>query len=211
MEDYIVVAPDWLNYAILDVITDQFAPLIHQIEAEVEAIDDPAMLLQVNDDETELVLRIGSCRKRVMQMLRLLGTKADVVRALIKRLDDTAAMKAAAAAAAVVNNKNNNKNGSISSTTTTSTTTDSTTTTLATLSPDIIPSVPATTNRYHHHFHDPRYHQRAGSASSLGYIRAPPSRRYTLDDEEKEGDKIFPDVALYLGDVQGKNTVLYKK
>ncbi|KAI7850928.1 hypothetical protein BDC45DRAFT_487437 [Circinella umbellata] len=206
MEDYIVVAPDWLNYAILDVITDQFAPLIHQIEADVDAIDDPAMLLEVNDDETELVLRIGSCRKRVMQMLRLLGTKADVVRALIKRLDDTAVMNAAAVAA-VVNNQNNNnnnnnnsKNGSISSTTTTiATHTDSTITSAATLTPDIIPSA-NTTNRYH--LHHPRYHKRMESASSLGYIRSPPCRRYTLDDEEQEGDKIFPDVALYLGDVQ---------
>ncbi|KAG2216552.1 hypothetical protein INT45_006028 [Circinella minor] len=202
MEDYIVVAPDWLNYAILDVITDQFAPLIHQIEADVDAIDDPAMLLEVNDDETELVLRIGSCRKRVMQMLRLLGTKADVVRALIKRLDDTAVMNAAAVASVInnQNNQNNSKNGSISSTTTTiATHTDSTIASAATLTPDIIPSV-NTTNRYH--FHHPRYHKRMESASSLGYIRSPPCRRYTLDDEEQEGDKIFPDVALYLGDVQ---------
>ncbi|KAI9259599.1 hypothetical protein BDA99DRAFT_440224, partial [Phascolomyces articulosus] len=105
MQEYIVVAPDWINYAILDVITDQFAPLIHQIEADVDAIDDPAMLLQVQDDETEMVLRIGSCRKRVMQMLRLLGTKADVVRALIKRLDDMAAINSVAASSTLNSNE----------------------------------------------------------------------------------------------------------
>ncbi|KAI8142753.1 hypothetical protein BJV82DRAFT_614167 [Fennellomyces sp. T-0311] len=163
LQDYIVVAPDWINYAILDVITDQFAPLIHQIEADVDAIDDPAMLLQVKDDETEMVLRIGSCRKRVMQMHRLLNTKADVVRALIKRLDDTAAASSANISPA------------------------NSTTTLHEAPASRIPC-------YHH--------RRGGSSSSLGYIKSPSSRRYTLDDDEADGDKIFPDVALYLGDVQ---------
>ncbi|ORY99114.1 hypothetical protein BCR43DRAFT_544457 [Syncephalastrum racemosum] len=88
LREYIVVAPEWINYAILDEVTDQFAPLIQQIEAEVETIDDPAMLLNVKDDETDMVLRIGSCRKQVMQLLRLLGTKAEVVKSLIKRLDE---------------------------------------------------------------------------------------------------------------------------
>ncbi|KAI9484601.1 hypothetical protein BDB00DRAFT_792751 [Zychaea mexicana] len=184
MQDFIVVAPDWINYAILDVITDQFAPLIHQIEAEVDEIDDPAMLLQINDDETEMVLRIGNCRKRVMQMHRLLGTKADVVRALIKRLDDTAAL---------ANSNNSSNNNSTSTSTATSNSS-----TPSTLTPDS--AISSSNTRYHHHHH--YHHKRAGSGSSLGYIRSPPSRRYTLDDEEQEGDKIFPDVALYLGDVQ---------
>lgn len=82
------VTSDWINYAILDEVTDQFAPLMHQLEADVDSIDDPAMLLKVNHDETEMVMRIGSCRKRVMQLYRLLASKADVVKALIKRLQD---------------------------------------------------------------------------------------------------------------------------
>lgn len=82
------VTSDWINYAILDEVTDQFAPLMHQLEADVDSIDDPAMLLKVNHDETEMVMRIGTCRKRVMQLYRLLASKADVVKALIKRLQD---------------------------------------------------------------------------------------------------------------------------
>lgn len=35
-----------------------------------------------------MLRRIGACRKTVMQLLRLLGSKADVVRSLIKRYDD---------------------------------------------------------------------------------------------------------------------------
>ena len=82
------VTSDWINYAILDEVTDQFAPLMHQLEADVDSIDDPAMLLKVNHDETEMVMRIGTCRKRVMQLYRLLASKADVVKALIKRLQE---------------------------------------------------------------------------------------------------------------------------
>lgn len=124
--------------------------MIQEIEAEVEAIDDPALLLKVNDDETDMVMRIGSCRKRVMQMLRFLSSKADVVRALIKRGgtgDDSCQQL-------VVR------------------------------------------------------HRRNGSASSLGYVmKDKNSPRYNGlgDEEEDEQDdgKIYPDVALYLGDVQG--------
>ncbi|RUP46091.1 hypothetical protein BC936DRAFT_147370 [Jimgerdemannia flammicorona] len=35
-----------------------------------------------------MLRRIGHCRKKVMQMLRLLSTKADVVKALMKRFED---------------------------------------------------------------------------------------------------------------------------
>ncbi|KAJ8659857.1 hypothetical protein O0I10_004450 [Lichtheimia ornata] len=89
LQNYMSVTSDWINYAILDEVTDQFAPLMHQLEADVDSIDDPAMLLKVNHDETEMVMRIGACRKRVMQLYRLLASKADVVKALIKRLQES--------------------------------------------------------------------------------------------------------------------------
>ncbi|KAI9316772.1 hypothetical protein BX666DRAFT_1946722 [Dichotomocladium elegans] len=148
LQNYMLVTSDWINYAILDEITDQFAPLIHQIEADVESIDDPAMLLQVNHDETEMVLRIGTCRKRVMQMHRLLGTKADVIRALIKRLEE-------------IENKE-------------------------------LPVVVLG-------------HRRGGStSSSLGYVKdtKTTATRRAGCDEKNNSDRIFPDVSLYLGDVQ---------
>ncbi|KAI8377776.1 uncharacterized protein BYT42DRAFT_571644 [Radiomyces spectabilis] len=94
LQGYIMVIPDWINYAIMDEITDSFAPIILQIESEVDAIDDLVLLL-TSTDQSDMVSRIGSCRKRVMQMLRLLGTKADVVRTLIKRYEERSRDEAA--------------------------------------------------------------------------------------------------------------------
>ncbi|KAI8086309.1 uncharacterized protein BX664DRAFT_265728 [Halteromyces radiatus] len=90
LEAYITVVPDWINYAIIDEVTDSFAPLIHQIEHEVESLDDMVLHSTATDssDQTEMVSRIGFCRKRVMQMLRLLSSKSDVIRALIKRFEE---------------------------------------------------------------------------------------------------------------------------
>jgi Mg2+ and Co2+ transporter CorA len=78
--------PDWINYAIMDEITDSFAPMIHQIESEVDAIDDLVLLYKA--DQSDMVLRIGTCRKKVIQMVRLLGTKVEVVRGLMKRIEE---------------------------------------------------------------------------------------------------------------------------
>ncbi|CAO3643453.1 unnamed protein product [Mucor hiemalis] len=86
LEDYIEVVPDWINYAVMDEITDSFAPMIQQIESEVDAIDDLVLLYKT--DQSDMVLRIGTCRKKVIQLVRLLGTKVEVVRALMKRIEE---------------------------------------------------------------------------------------------------------------------------
>lgn len=86
LQDYIEVVPDWINYAIMDEITDSFAPIIQQIESEVDSIDD--LVLLYKSDQSDMVLRIGTCRKKVIQMVRLLGTKVEVVRGLMKRIEE---------------------------------------------------------------------------------------------------------------------------
>jgi magnesium transporter len=70
-------------------VTDSFAPLIQHTELEVDSIDDLVLVLN-GSEQTDMLRRIGSCRKMVMQLLRLLGPKADVVRSLIKRYEDKA-------------------------------------------------------------------------------------------------------------------------
>lgn len=150
LKDYLTVSSDWLCYALIDDITDLFAPMIDSIESEVYSIEDEIMrmhsgsvseLEESDDDEPrrsdvfyrrarlELVVehrdlvfkalrrrpselsgsrsttslsrvvawkrkgdmlrRIGECRKRVMSVLRLLGTKADVIKGFAKRFHDT--------------------------------------------------------------------------------------------------------------------------
>lgn len=105
---------DWIAYAIIDNITDAYAPLIEQIEQEVDDIDDEVLTMHrkeknekqeakaksVKDgvspeDEKEsagstrdMLLRVGECRKRVMGLYRLLGTKADVIKGLAKRCNE---------------------------------------------------------------------------------------------------------------------------
>ncbi|KAI7855279.1 hypothetical protein BDC45DRAFT_505818 [Circinella umbellata] len=87
LKDFIHVTPEWINYALIDDITDSFAPLIQHTEIEVDSIDDLVLVLS-GSEQADMLRRIGACRKSVMQLLRLLGSKADVIRSLIKRYDD---------------------------------------------------------------------------------------------------------------------------
>lgn len=61
--------------------------MIQHTELEVDSIDDLVLVLN-GSEQTDMLRRIGSCRKIVMQLLRLLGPKADVVRSLMKRYED---------------------------------------------------------------------------------------------------------------------------
>ncbi|KAI8609928.1 hypothetical protein BC830DRAFT_1070421 [Chytriomyces sp. MP71] len=78
------LSPDWLNYALIDNVIDAFMPLIEHIEQEVEAIDDLVLVLKGNE-QSDMLRRISTARKRVNQLLRLLAPKTDTIRALIKR------------------------------------------------------------------------------------------------------------------------------
>lgn len=68
----------------LDDITDSFAPLIRAIEFEVDSIDELVLILK-ESEQSDMLRRIGYCRKRMMCLLRLLSSKTDVVKTLIKR------------------------------------------------------------------------------------------------------------------------------
>ncbi|KAI9313038.1 hypothetical protein BX666DRAFT_1864815 [Dichotomocladium elegans] len=84
LKDYIDVTPDWICYALLDDITDSFAPLIRAIEFEVDSIDELVLILK-ESEQSDMLRRIGYCRKRMMGLLRLLAGKVDVVKTLVKR------------------------------------------------------------------------------------------------------------------------------
>ena len=99
LHSHITLTPDWINYAILDDITDSFASPIQTIEYEVDSIDDLVLLLRENET-TDMLRRIGSCRKNVMAMSRLLANKADVVRGLMKRFDERYAIAPLASSSA---------------------------------------------------------------------------------------------------------------
>ncbi|EXJ86333.1 hypothetical protein A1O3_03284 [Capronia epimyces CBS 606.96] len=111
LSDYLILSADWISYAIIDDITDVYQPLITSIEQEVDQIED--LILRSFHSRSELVghggekgsdhgseaeepeiggidmlLRIGECRKKVMSLYRLLGTKADVIKGFAKRCNE---------------------------------------------------------------------------------------------------------------------------
>ncbi|KAL9615241.1 MAG: hypothetical protein Q9167_000335 [Letrouitia subvulpina] len=113
LKDYLILSSDWISYAIIDDITDVFAPLIQSIEEEVDDIDDAILQLhsgnkdevnaekaKVNDKRSEsgepavmerggdMLRRVGEGRKKVMGLYRLLGNKADVIKGFAKRCNE---------------------------------------------------------------------------------------------------------------------------
>lgn len=46
------------------------------------------MLILKDAEQSDMLRRIGTCRKKVMGLLRLMGNKADVVKGLAKRCNE---------------------------------------------------------------------------------------------------------------------------
>ena len=111
LKEYLQASSDWISYALIDDITDVFAPLIQAIEDEVDDIDDAILKLLYNkkdDDSNEkgkstdtqsesgepasgggdMLRRVGEARKKVMMLYRLLGNKADVIKGFAKRCNE---------------------------------------------------------------------------------------------------------------------------
>jgi magnesium transporter len=118
LQDYLILSPDWVSYAIIDDITDAYAPLIERIEEEVDEIDETVLRMysleyeqeskkantasynnvhyekqqqasrEQEEDGRDMLLRIGECRKKVMMLYRLLGNKADVIKGFAKRCNE---------------------------------------------------------------------------------------------------------------------------
>ena len=150
LKDYLNVSADWIAYALIDDITDAFAPMIELIEDEVYDIEDSILKMHHSADDSsddsssdgdesssedegfpldrlsrrtafsrisgstssrsisrssttdstfnaniigwkkkgDMLRRIGECRKRVMSIVRLLGSKADVIKGFSKRCNE---------------------------------------------------------------------------------------------------------------------------
>lgn len=87
LRDYINLNSDWICYALIDDIVDSFAPVLRSIEEETDAIEDQVFTARI-EDSREILRAIGDCRKKVMQLLRLLGGKADVIKGFAKRCNE---------------------------------------------------------------------------------------------------------------------------
>lgn len=78
------LSADWIVYSILEDIVDFFSQSGRDIETEVDSIDELVMVLTVNDQE-DMLHRIGSIRKRVVQQLRFVSNKTEIFRTIVKR------------------------------------------------------------------------------------------------------------------------------
>ncbi|KAI9485219.1 MAG: hypothetical protein EXX96DRAFT_624552 [Benjaminiella poitrasii] len=87
LKEYMAITPDWINYALIDSITDGFAPIILHIEMEAVSIDELSLVLK-KSEQADMLKRIGRCRKKSTQLSRLLGSKLDVIKSLMKRYED---------------------------------------------------------------------------------------------------------------------------
>ena len=112
LSEYVIMSSDWISYALIDDITDVFAPLIQAIEEEVDDIDDSILKLHSGTKEEQnekvkasktddgksdsgeqssggdMLRRVGEGRKKVMLLYRLLGNKADVIKGFAKRCNE---------------------------------------------------------------------------------------------------------------------------
>ncbi len=87
MSDYLSLGSDWVCYALIDDIVDSFGPVIRDAERESEDIEDQVFIAR-EDDYAALLKQIGVSRKRVLNMMRLLGGKADVIKGFAKRCNE---------------------------------------------------------------------------------------------------------------------------
>ena len=85
--DVMAITPDYICYAMIDDIVDSFQPIIREAENESESIEDQVFISR-DDDHIALLRQIGECRKRVLNMMRLLGGKADVIKGFAKRCNE---------------------------------------------------------------------------------------------------------------------------
>ena len=81
------VTSDWIMYALLDDVVDEFIPNMKTMELEVDSIDDLVLVLR-QTDQADMLRRIGRARNQVTHMLRLLKHKTDIIKILTKRNSD---------------------------------------------------------------------------------------------------------------------------
>lgn len=87
LREYVDVNADWLCYAMIDDITDGFAPVITGIEYEADAVEDSVLTAQ-EMNFSSMLRKIGEARRKVMTLMRLLSNKADVIKMFAKRCQD---------------------------------------------------------------------------------------------------------------------------
>ncbi|WPH00771.1 putative metal ion transporter c27b12.12c [Acrodontium crateriforme] len=91
LRDYVNLSADWVCYALIDEIVDEFAPVLREVERETDTIEDSIFTARFEDSRA-ILLSIGECRKKIMSLSRLLGGKADVIKGFAKKCNEAHAV-----------------------------------------------------------------------------------------------------------------------
>ncbi|KAJ1959914.1 CorA metal ion transporter [Dipsacomyces acuminosporus] len=83
------VTPAYIAYALVDDITDALGPEIRGIELEVDAVDELVLILSPNE-QADMLQRIGTSRRKILAIWRLLQGKPEVIRAFSKLMEKQA-------------------------------------------------------------------------------------------------------------------------
>lgn len=87
LRDYKSVSSDWVCYAMIDDIVDSFKPVMHEVERQAATVEDEVFTARM-ENSMQLLPQIGTLRKTVMSLMRLLSGKADVLKGFMKRCND---------------------------------------------------------------------------------------------------------------------------
>lgn len=75
-------SPEWLMYAILDQIVDQFLDLVYECTVEVERLEEMVFVLPARE-QSDFLRRIGAVRSRMVTLRLQLLRKNDVIKNMI--------------------------------------------------------------------------------------------------------------------------------
>lgn len=75
-------SPEWLMYAILDQIVDQFLDLVYECSVEVERLEELVFVLPARE-QSDFLRRIGAVRARIVVLRLQLLRKNDIVKNMI--------------------------------------------------------------------------------------------------------------------------------
>ncbi|KAJ1664322.1 CorA metal ion transporter [Coemansia sp. RSA 1813] len=84
-EDLVQITPDYIAYLLLDDITDTLVPTTRLLELEVDAIDELVLIL-TRAEHDDVLKRIGIERRHALWLVRLMHGKAEVLRAIERRV-----------------------------------------------------------------------------------------------------------------------------
>ncbi|KAJ1948618.1 CorA metal ion transporter [Linderina macrospora] len=76
----------YIAYALIDDITDTLVPSMRGVELEVDTVDELVLILSQNE-QSDMLQRIGAARRRILALWRLLQGKPEVVRGFAKLME----------------------------------------------------------------------------------------------------------------------------